>query len=262
MLRMRGRTIPIAVLSMISVGCGRTTSSGSGSSGTGRSGTNFGNVAGASGRGAAVGGAGARTPGIPIPGVSTGQNSDSDNLLRPAAGLPDGPFNSDLAIDLAHMQPEIADDSVVVQLRSSIARGDADQSGNSADWTITLFDLSTSESFEAHVLAGRGILVLTGPLLPDCMENPPAGPPAPSRVVLADAEERWGPLDPDPGTAKDRFYYQSAECAGSDLGWTVMVYDSVPDSWDRDTFLLDYTWEGEFVDMCGPCPNADCCDGW
>ena len=251
----RGMTIPIAVMSMIGVGCGGLTTSNSASPGS-----DPGNVSGGSGGGAAGEETGAGGPGEPLSGGSAGQNGGSSSPWRPVAGLPDGPFNSELAIELAHEQPEVTAESLIVQLRSSDALGDVNQLGNSTSWTMLLFDVSTGESLQVQLLAGRGVLILSGPALPDCMENPPAGPPAPSRVVVADAEERWGRLDPYPGTNKNRFYVQVAECAGPDPGWTVMVYSSVPDGADAVSFYLCYAWDGEFVDICGPCPDADCCD--
>jgi hypothetical protein len=175
-------------------------------------------------------------------------------------GLPDGPFNSDLAIQLAYEQPEITDENLIVWLSSSNAAGDADQFGNSTGWRILFFNAASGESLDVQFLVGAGVFIFSGPELSECLENPPAGPPAPSRVVMSDAEQRWSPLDPYPETQKSGFYVQVAECAGENHGWTVMVRGIDAAGANPVTFYLDYTWEGEFLDMCGPCPDAACCD--
>ena len=92
---MRGLAIPIAVMSMLSVGCGGSTSSNSASPEPDPD-----NVSGGTGGEAAADEAGAGGVGEPLPGGSAGQDGGTGSPWRPVNGLPDGPFKSDLAIEL------------------------------------------------------------------------------------------------------------------------------------------------------------------
>jgi len=191
-------------------------------------------------------------------GSQEGETADPDIPFRSVAGLPDEPFGGDLAIELALHVPELPGDGVVVEV-SAGGNGELDQSGYSPVWVVLIFSPSAGEARGVQLYASLGALVL-GPIgVPECETRLPERLPASSSVIISDAERRYAPLDPYDGGNTNRSYDAVRGCSAPEI--LVHVFRWSPEGQGATRFDIDYTWEGEFVDMCGPCPGtAQCCD--